>query len=90
MTHFLTLAILSLSLLVPIAFFAGRMAKDMGRKFWPWFFIGMVLPLAANFILAFLPSALPQKKVIKEISPVENEHLFDHLFIENINKKRAA
>jgi len=33
----------------------GQMAKSFGRKFWPWFFIGVPLPLVANIILLCLP-----------------------------------
>lgn len=89
MKPFLALPIFRISLLVPFALLAGKMAKDMGRKFWPWFFIGMLLPLLANFILSFLPPALFQKQS-KGLKPVENEELFNHLFIEDINKKRAT
>jgi hypothetical protein len=44
---------LLLPLILP--FIAGQMAKSFGRKFWPWFFIAIPLPLIANIILACLP-----------------------------------
>jgi len=31
------------------------MAKSMGRKFWPWFLLGIPLPFIANIILLCLP-----------------------------------
>jgi O-antigen/teichoic acid export membrane protein len=34
---------------------SGLMAKTRGRKFWPWFFIGIPLPLIANVILLYMP-----------------------------------
>jgi hypothetical protein len=33
----------------------GLMAKSFGRKFWPWFLIGIPLPFIANVILLCLP-----------------------------------
>ena len=33
----------------------GLMAKSNGRKFWPWFFIGIPLPFLANIVLLCLP-----------------------------------
>jgi len=33
----------------------GFMAQSMGRKFWPWFFLGIPLPFVANIILLCLP-----------------------------------
>lgn len=55
---------------------AGLMAKSFGRKFWPWFFIGIPLPLIANIILF----CLPDKSKAKELKAVGNEELFDYLF----------
>jgi len=61
-----------------IPLITGLMAKNLGRKFWPWFFIGIPLPLIANIILLCLPDKT--KKII-ELNVVENDELFDHLFI---------
>ena len=44
---------LLIPLLLPVT--AGLMAKSFGRKFWPWFFIGIPLPFIANVILLCLP-----------------------------------
>ena len=73
-------------LAIPFAFLAGQMAKDKKRKFWPWFFFGMALPFMGYAFVFFLKPANEKNKM----EPVENENLFDHLFIEKINKKRAA
>ena len=45
--------LLLLPFLLPLI--AGLMAKNFGRKFWPWFLLGIFLPLVANFILLCLP-----------------------------------
>jgi len=81
----IALSIYGIILAMPFALLAGLMAKDKKRKFWPWFFIGMVLPFMGYTIVFFLKQVNEKK-----ISPVENENLFDHLFIDEINKKRAA
>jgi len=47
------LPLLLLPLFLP--FVTGKMAESFGRKFWPWFFIGIPLPLVANIILLCLP-----------------------------------
>ena len=59
----------------------GVMAKSMGRKFWPWFFLGIPLPFVANVILL----CLPVKKVVS-VEPVANEEIFDILFIDRSKK----
>jgi len=45
--------ILLLALSFPLI--AGFFAKRMGRRFWLWFFIGLVLPVIASVILFLLP-----------------------------------
>ena len=40
---------------------SGLMAKTQGRKFWPWFFLGIPLPLIANVILLCLPAKTKAK-----------------------------
>jgi hypothetical protein len=44
-------------LLLPLFFpcVTGLMAISFGRKFWPWFLIGIPFPLVANIILLCLP-----------------------------------
>jgi hypothetical protein len=61
------------------SFAAGQMAKKSGRKYWPWFFAGSLLPFVANIIIYYLPYKLKIKET--ELRPVENEEIFDHLFI---------
>ena len=67
---------------------AGLMAISFGRKFWPWFFIGMILPLVANIILLCLPEkSIPQNP---EPVPVENDELFNDLFEKKTDKHRIV
>jgi MFS family permease len=82
MEIFFEIPLLIIPLLMP--FFAGQMAKQFGRKFWPWFFIGIVLPMIANIILLILPD---KSKNFTALKPVENEDIFDHLFINADLKK---
>ena len=69
-------------LCLPLVFptMAGLMAISFGRKFWPWFFIGIPLPMIANVILLCLPDKIKKKPALQPV-PLENENLFDHLFI---------
>lgn len=65
-----------------LPFISGIMAKSFGRKFWPWFFIGIPLPLIANVILLCLPDKAKKETATLNTTPVENNHVFDHLFID--------
>jgi MFS family permease len=71
------LPLLFIPLVMPLI--AGQMAKSFGRKFWPWFFIGIPLPFITNIILLCLPDKT--KKKTNELKGVENEKISDHLFI---------
>ena len=82
----LALPLLFLPLVMP--FIAGQMAKSFGRKFWPWFCIGIPLPFIANIILLCLPDKSKQKPTA--IKAVDNEKLFDHLFINNDSPQRNS
>ena len=42
-------------LFISIPLITARLAKRMGRRPWPWFFIGMALPVIATLIICFLP-----------------------------------
>jgi hypothetical protein len=48
----------------------GLMAISFGRKFWPWFYIGIPLPFVAAIILLCLPDKRKkdQKMSLEEIS----------------------
>jgi len=70
------LPLLITPLLMP--FITGLMAKNFGRKFWPWLFMGLILPFIANIILLCLPD---KSRNAATLRPVENHELFDHLFI---------
>ena len=59
----------------------GLVARGYGRKFWTWFFLGIPLPFIAVIILLFLPDKLV-RNAAAELQPVENEKIFDHLFLE--------
>lgn len=43
----------------------GLMAKSFGRKFWPWFLIGIPLPFIANVILLCLPDRSSKLKILE-------------------------
>jgi hypothetical protein len=77
-------------LIIPLFFpvVSGLMARGFGRKFWPWFFMGLFLPLIANIILLCLPDRSKPKQLLVG-GPVENEQLFDHLFAEAQDKQIA-
>lgn len=54
------LPLLFLPFVMPLI--SGLMAKSQGRKFWPWFLVGIPLPLIANVILLCLPDKAKQKQ----------------------------
>jgi hypothetical protein len=39
----------------------GNLAKRMGRRFMPWFIIGLFLPVVSVFIVFFLPDKSEKK-----------------------------
>jgi hypothetical protein len=67
------LPLLLIPFVLPIV--AGLMAKSFGRKFWPWFFIGIPLPFIANIILLCLPD---KTKKENEAKSEENERGSGH------------
>lgn len=73
------LPLLLLPTILPLL--SGLMAKNFGRKFWPWFILGIPLPLIANIILLCLPDKSEKKH--PELTAVENEDIYDHLFIND-------
>jgi hypothetical protein len=44
---------------------SALMARQFGRSFWTWFFIGCILPFIANIILFFLPPVQAVKEKSK-------------------------
>lgn len=54
----IALPFLAVPLIFPVM--AGLMAKNFGRPFWTWFWIGCLLPFIANFILLFLKDRSPR------------------------------
>jgi MFS family permease len=46
---------IGLFFLLSIPIITARLANRMGRNPWLWFFVGLVLPVIATFILFLLP-----------------------------------
>ena len=67
-------------------FIAGQMAKSFGRKFWPWFLIGIPLPFIANIILLCLPDKSKQKP--PALKTADDEKISDHFYINNDSPQR--
>lgn len=71
---------------VAIPYLTGVVATSYGRKFWPWFFLGILLPVLSIIIVVFMPD----KSKTLRTQVVENEELFDHLFLKNGRRKEAS
>lgn len=52
----------------------GLMALSFGRKFWPWFYIGIPLPFVACIILLCLPDKRKIQKMAFEETTKNNNH----------------
>ena len=74
----MTITIIILAFLMPLA--TGLIEQE----YWLWFIISIPLGLIASLILVCLPG-MPAKTKGK-LSPVENEEIFDHLFIHKIRR----
>jgi hypothetical protein len=76
-------------LFIPLAMpmIAGLMAKSFGRKFWPWFLVGIPLPFIANIILLCLPDK--SKKETTCLTVVKNEERSDKTTINKYVKQEA-
>jgi len=75
------LFVLVLPVPVSIAILTGLLAKRLRRNRWPWFFIGLVLPLVGCIILLCLPEK-PARKVPAPDRPAKRT-VFDHEFSGN-------
>jgi len=53
MEFLLAIPLILLPLFFPVL--TGGIAVSLGRKFWPWFLLGLVLPFIAAIILLCLP-----------------------------------
>ena len=71
-----------LPMLMPVL--AGMMASFYGRNFWVWLLISIPLPFIANLLILALPD-LSEKE---QPRPVENDELFDHLFLSAFVQKQ--
>jgi len=80
------LLLVSIPLFFPLL--GGLMAKSFGRSFWIWFFISCLLPYVSCFILVCLPYK-KRKEQDQTCKVVENDEIFNHLFEEEGNKRRA-
>jgi hypothetical protein len=60
----------------------GLIVKDSPYKFWLWFYISIPLLFVTSVIIICLPGR--SRKNVEKLNPVENEEIFDHLFIEKI------
>jgi hypothetical protein len=69
------LSLILLASVVPLV--SGFLATCYKRSFWLWFVIGIFLPFLSNLLLLLLPD----KSETVATKPVENEELFDFLFI---------
>jgi hypothetical protein len=69
----MTLPIIILAFLMPVA--TGIIAQQS----WLWIYVSIPLALIASFILVCLPGI--SAKTREKLMPVENEEIFDHLFI---------
>ena len=74
-------------LFIPLAMpmIAGLMAKSFGRKFWPWFFIGIALPFIANIILLCLRDK--SKKETRVLTLIKNDEDVDQPSINKYSKQ---
>jgi len=70
-----------------ISFVTAETAERFCKSYWMWFVIGLLLPFIAVAILYCLPRKTEKK--ITELRAVENDEIFDHLFIPKHSKERA-
>jgi hypothetical protein len=74
-----------LTLLISIlAFFMPMVTGLITEESWLWFYICIPLVLIASFIVVCLPGVPGKER--RTPSPVENEEIFDHLFITKTQK----
>ena len=73
-------------IIIPFLFpiLSGLMAISFGRKFWPWFIVGMFLPFISMIILL----ALPDRRKKSE-TPVTDKEIFDPL-LSNVKRRSHA
>jgi len=81
-------AILILVIPFILPLITGLMAKSFGRKFWPWFFIGLPLPFVANVILLCLQDK--SKKELKSIPGKTNQNIINHCGDKEIDLSAIA
>lgn len=70
------IALVFLAFLFSIPAVTGYFAYSHGKSFWKWFFIGCMIPIIANFLIAYLcrkEALKAQKRNISELSRYEDE-----------------
>lgn len=77
------LPLVLLPLVLP--YLAGQMAKSFGRKFWPWFFLGIPLPIITHIILLCLPDKSKEKQ-----TTFNNQKSMNHLFITRKSQEQTG
>ena len=82
MEFFLTIPFLLVPLLFP--FTAGLIAQDAGRSFRLWFWLAIPFPIITHIVLLCLPDKTKSPKYKAMV--VENDEVFDHLFIEEVKE----
>jgi len=70
--------LLGLAFLFAIPAITGYFAYSHGRSFWLWFTIGCLLPVIANFIIAYLcrkEALKAQRRKLADLSRYEDESM---------------
>jgi hypothetical protein len=58
---FLLLFSLGVTAIISFPLMTALFAQRMGRRFWPWFLAGCILPVISAFIVFFLPDLSEEK-----------------------------
>lgn len=65
----------------------GWVAKDLGRNFWVWFFLGLVFPFASMIVLLCLP--IKKIQMEQKILPLSNHNRHAQNFDKHIKIQSA-
>ena len=77
MKFLLAVPLLIFVFLLPLI--TGLIINDSPYKFWLWFYISIPLVFVTSVVILCLPDRSREKA--GKVKPVENEEIFDHLFI---------
>ncbi len=88
--------LLGMAFLFAIPAITGYFAYSHGRSFWRWFVIGCLLPVIANFLIAYLcrkEARKAKKRKLSELSRYEDEFMAKHIremvSTPSINRKKV-